>query len=579
MLSMRAWVDFAAAMGKLGRTDLETKYNGYATTKMAALRASGNWYSTFGLHAGAEAATTGLLNATEQKAIFEKEFLDRVNRLSLDPFCQLFVIQAMGKMKKHDDAMSSIRDLWGGILNLGGTTPWECYRPSWNKVIGINDPPPNTQSGVTSLAHPWGVGPVKWLNEEVLGIKPTTPGFKTYDIVPHLGRTLTSVQGKTPIPNGEISASFNTSTGICKVTAPAGTVGRIGIPKVEKTITSIAINGANAWDGAYHSVSGVGGASQDSDFVYFTDVQPGTYNFATAYTGMTPAYNEPAEIYPARFIKLDSTTSGNWGNVYGKEGYVLCNYNGGGVDKKSLPSYISSVTYFRAFGGKTESPDPASWASPTNDTRALAPDSTNGGGRNARALINYQPTFTFTVNTTGTREYQVALYFVDWNRKGQRQAVEMLDAVTSKLVAPVKVVDNYSGGKYLVLAYNKSAKFRIDHILGDSIQLSGIFFDPAPPVGTKKDLGLVDPLAPVLSITARKASLSFRVTSPLARVEATVFDLNGRIVARLLKKNFAEGFHRLDLAMPHLTSGDYTLQLKVGKKSGVNKNFSTVGLN
>ncbi len=452
------------------------------------------------------------------------------------------------------------------------------YRPSWNKVIGINDPIPNTQSGVTSLAHPWGAGPVKWLSEEVLGIKPTTPGFKTYDVLPHLGRTLTSVQGKTPIPNGEISASFNTSTGLCKVIAPPGTVGRIGIPKVEKSITSITINGSSAWDGAYHAVAGVGGASQDSDFVYFTGVQPGTYSFATAYTGTTPAYDEPAETYPARFIKLDSSTSGNWGNVYGKEGYVLCNYNGSGNDKKSLPSYISSVTYFRAFGGTTESPDPASWASPTNDTRALAPDSTNGTGRSARALINNQPTFTFTVHATGTREYQVALYFVDWNNKSRRQAVEMLDAVSLKLIAPVKVVDGYSGGKYLVFAYNKSATFRIDHILGDSISVSGIFFDPAPPVGARKGLGWVDPLAPALSISARKATASFRVTEPFTQVEATVFDLNGRIVARLLKKNYSEGYHRVDLSMPHLTTGDYTLQLKVGKSTIVNKNFSTAGL-
>jgi len=39
---------------------------------------------------------------------------------------------------------------------------------------------------------------------------------------------------------------------------------------------------------------------------------------------------------------------------------------------------------------------------------------------------------------------------------------------------------NFSGGAYLVYTYNKSAKFRIDHVRGDNAVLSGIFFDPAP---------------------------------------------------------------------------------------------------
>ena len=485
MLSIRVWKDFAAAMGACGRADLQARYSGYAEAKIAALRNNRAWYSEFGLHALAEVAASGLLNSAERKTIVEKEFLDRVNRLSLDPFCQLFIIQAMARMNQYDDAFSSIRDLWGGVIKLGGTAPWECYRPSWNIGIGVTDPVPNSQSGITSLCHPWGAGPVKWLNEEVLGIKPTTPGFRTYDILPHLGRSLTSVSGKTPTPHGEISASFNVSTGICKVTAPAGTVGRIGIPKVEKTITAISINGTVAWDGTGHPVTGIGSASQDSEFVYFTAVQPGIYTMVVSYRGNTPVYHEPPETYAAQFIKLDSTTSGNWGGVYGKDGYVLCNYNGGGVDKNSLPPYVSSVTYFRAFGGSAQdphrlAPDPVSWASPTSDTRALAPDSTNGTPRNAACVSNSDQTMTLTIGVEGTRDYQVALYFVDWDNQGRREAVEMMDATTLKLVAPVKIVDTFAGGKYLVYTYNKSAKFRFNKIRGETVTLSGIFFDPKP---------------------------------------------------------------------------------------------------
>jgi len=478
MLSIRMWRDFAAAMGAYGRADLQAKYNGYAEAKMAELRKNRDWHSQFGLHALAEVAASGLLNGVERKAIAEKEFLDRVTRLSFDPFCQLFIIQAMARINLYDEAFSSIRDVWGGIIKLGGTTPWECYRPSWNIGVGVCDPVPNSQSGITSLCHPWGAGPVKWLNEEVLGIKPTTPGFKTFDVVPHLGRSLTRVAGKTPTPHGEISASFDVNTGKCKVTAPAGTVGRIGVPKVEKTISAIAVNGTKAWDGVYHAVTGIGSASQDSEFVYFSSVQPGTYSIEVSYSGNTPEYNEPPEKYAAQSLKQDKTTGGDWGGVYGKDGHVLCNYNGEGRDEKVLPPYVKSVEYYRAFP-KSGLPDPQMWAAETADKRALAPDKHNGSGRKAAGYSNSDQTMSVTIAIDGEREYQVALYFVDWDRNGCRQAVEMMDAGTLNQVAPVKIVDDFSGGAYLVYQYNKSAKFRINKVRGSLLTLSGIFFDPA----------------------------------------------------------------------------------------------------
>ncbi len=474
MLSVRAWQSFAAAMAAYGRTDLQAKYSGYANAKMAGLRQNSAWYQSYGLHACADAANTGLLSVAEKNAIFAQEFTDRINRVSYSAFNQYFVIQAFAAMDKYDDALSSINDLWGGEINYGGTTFFEVSHPSWDAAIGVNDPVPNAQCGFTSLCHPWSAGVVKWLSEEALGIKPIAPGFSTYQILPHLGRTLTYVSGQTPTPFGSIQGSFNVSNGLCAVSSPAGTIGTVGVPKVEKSINSITINGTLAWDGAFHSVAGIGGASEDSEFVYFSGVQPGTYSIAVSYGGATPAYAEPPELYGGTFVKVDSTTSGNWGGVYGKDGYILCNYNGNGNDAKSLPSYISSVTY--------NVPHNAVWASGTNDARALATNSSNQGTRNATCYYTDQsstPTMTFTINSAGSQNYQVALYFVDWDNKGRRLGVEMFDAASLNLIAPVVVITNFYGGNYLVYSCNKSAKFRIDHVRGDNAVLSGIFFDPA----------------------------------------------------------------------------------------------------
>jgi len=480
MLSIRAWKEFSATMASIGRKDLQDKYEQHATEKITGLKKNTNWYQDFGLHAGADAINTHLLDAKEQKVIYEKNFTDKINRISYSPFNQYFVIQAFARMNKYDDALSSIHDLWGGQIKYGGTTFFEDYRPSWNQAVSKNAAIPNNQCGFTSLCHPWGAGVTKWLSEEILGIKPTSPGFATFDILPHPGRTLTWVSGKTPTPKGDISANFNISSGLTTVTTPAGTIGRIGIPKAEKNISSIKVNGVLVWNGRYHPISSIRGASQDAQFVYLKDVQPGKYQIVTTYKGNTPGYSEIKETYDARFIGMDSTTSGNWGKVYGRDGYVLCNYSGNGKDKQSLPAYVSAINYYKVKGNNL--PLNIVWEANTNDPRALSADSANNQPRTAACLyamdadqIGY--TFTTTIDIKGTKAYKVSLYFLDWDHKGRKIAVEMFDAASSKLIAPVKIVENCTGGAYLTFSYNKSAKFRINIVRGDNAVLSGIFFD------------------------------------------------------------------------------------------------------
>lgn len=74
--------------------------------------------------------------------------------------------------------------------------------------------------------------------------------------------------------------------------------------------------------------------------------------------------------------------------------------------------------------------------------------------------------------------YRLAMYFVDWDRKGRRVAVEVFDLDTRKLVAPEQLVDDFTGGAYLVFACEGSLRLRIAHIRGDNAVLSGLFFDP-----------------------------------------------------------------------------------------------------
>ena len=460
LLSIQAWKDFSEVLRDLGETELADKYQGYADEKTAELQSDPKWYQKYGIHAFSDAVNADVLPEEAEAQIAETYFTDRINRLSYSPFNQYFILQAMGETGRYDDAISSILDLWGGQIEYGGTTFFETYRPQWNAELDQNGPVPNNQAGYTSLAHPWSAGVLPWMNEEILGIHATQPGFTTFEVTPHLGRQLTRVSGSTMTPYGKIEVSFDTNTGDCSVIVPEGTTAKIGIPKVEKEITSISMNGA------LQEIK-----QQDETFVYF-EVSGGNYQFKVNYEGTTPTYTAPAYKYDAEILGTDTTTQGNWGGVYGSEGYVLCAYNGG--DVRVLPDYVEDIQYTKASSTQ--------WATDTTDVRALASNRLNLENRNLGALYTNDPiacqqTFTVDIQLKEQREYTVALYFVDWDSDNTRQlAIEMFDGDTLNMVAPVKVVKDYSDGAYVIYQYDKSARFRIDQMRGANATLSGIFF-------------------------------------------------------------------------------------------------------
>ncbi|MSR63987.1 MAG: hypothetical protein EXS08_16305 [Planctomycetes bacterium] len=479
MLAIRTWREFADAMEHIGRSDLRERYAGHARTRLAELSQKSGWYSSFGVHAAADALNTGLLDQETRDALYTKELSDRVNRLSLSPFNEYFILQALARLGKWDDALWTVRDMWGGMLEYGGTTTFEVYRPSWNRIIAANDAVPNAQCGIVSLCHPWGAGVVPWLSEQVLGIVPTAPGFTTYDIRPHLGSTLTRVCGSTPTPAGEIRASFDLDTGAAQVHAPLGTLGRLCVPKAGRAITRISINGELAFDGQFHALRGIAGASEDPEFVNFDGLEPGEYSIATVYRGRVAAAAPPPELYAARLLKQDTTTGGDWGGVYGRDGFVLCSYRPDGTDQQSLPSYVSSLDFFRAFP-KAGRPDSTIWAASTADHRALASDAANSTPRTAACTSNNDQTMSVAIRVMDSGKHRIALYFVDWEKRGSRSAVELFDADTLRMLAPVSLVRGHAGGVYLVYECEGPVKFRFNKVRGELVTLSGIFFDPVP---------------------------------------------------------------------------------------------------
>lgn len=78
--------------------------------------------------------------------------------------------------------------------------------------IGPNGSP--YEDGFTSMAHGWSTGIVPLMSNYVLGVRPTSPGFKTWEICPIVdGGDLTWARGQIGTPHGPIRVSWSKKDG------------------------------------------------------------------------------------------------------------------------------------------------------------------------------------------------------------------------------------------------------------------------------------------------------------------------------------------------------------------------------
>lgn len=135
-------------------------------------------------------------------------------------FLGYYTLSAIAKSGDYDGAIEAMKQYWGGMLEMGATTFWEDFNIDWMENSGrIDEPVPEGKRDIHgdfgaycylgfrhSLCHGWASGPVPYLAQTVLGVKVTSPGTRSIDIVPHLG-SLEYVNGSYPTPHGYICIS------------------------------------------------------------------------------------------------------------------------------------------------------------------------------------------------------------------------------------------------------------------------------------------------------------------------------------------------------------------------------------
>ncbi len=462
-LSIQAWQEFSELMKWYGKGNLSKKYAQYVEEKVNELRGKENWPNILGIHASSNIINAGVLKPEEGSAIWKNNYTDRLQRLSYSPFNQFFIIQAMAKMGKDAEALTTIDDCWGGQLRYGGTSFFEVYRPSWNQELGTNGAPINNQCGYTSLCHPWSAGVTKWLSEEVLGVTPAIPGFKSFNIKPHLNGKLNWVKGTVPTPHGTIEVSCNTKVGEMKLFIPPNTSANVAIPKNSHNYSILYIN-ENMMEPK----------NADKDFIYLGKLEPGHYSIRFNPVEKDSIAQAGPLKYEYNLALEDNGTQGNWKSKYGQKGYMLFNYNGVNEHLKKLPGFIKSID-LRLNGN-------LHLENVKDDKRALVPVQNSKNKRNFGEIITRDPipclqTMTIDIVCRKRQPYQVSLYMVDFEKEGRRSAIEVFDLNNKALLMPVKLIREYQNGKYIVFNADRSIRIRVNQVRGSNASLSALFID------------------------------------------------------------------------------------------------------
>lgn len=133
-------------------------------------------------------------------------------------FYGYYMLEALAKAGRYEEAIDIISQYWGGMLDLGATTFWEDFDLEWTKNAGrIDDFVKPGQKDIHgdfgaycypgfrhSFCHGWASGPTAWLSQYVLGVTPLEAGCRKVRIEPHLGK-LQWVEGTYPTPQGVIT--------------------------------------------------------------------------------------------------------------------------------------------------------------------------------------------------------------------------------------------------------------------------------------------------------------------------------------------------------------------------------------
>jgi hypothetical protein len=184
-----------------------------------------------------------------------------------------------------------------------------------------------------------------------------------------------------------------------------------------------------------------------------------------------------AEYGACELIGMDINTRGNWGGVYGNDGYQICD------GRTALPAYVKELILSKnfVFTWGSENGGGDYWDHPNTagiDGYKLGASAVyDGGNISDRIAAGYIDNDKLTVDVNvGNNTKIVSLYALDWGNDGRDMDITVYDD-NGNILVPNFAFGNYADGVYV--SFKVTGKVKIDMIktAAGNISLSGIFFD------------------------------------------------------------------------------------------------------
>lgn len=246
-ISYRSYRDMAAIATALGKSADAADF----TVKADRLQAAMNdrlWDAAKGAyHDGLNADGTAVNHYAIQASVFATAFgvpdadraaqaaeYIRTRGMVCNVFCAAFVLESLYNGDRADVAQTMLTNTglrsWMNMINKGAGATME----AWDASL----------KGNLTYSHPWAASPAYNVPQGMFGIKPTTPGYSTFDVRPQ-PEAVSWAHVTLPTLHGRIGVAYDTVGDRTDVGVfiPGNTVARVSVPGAAEGETTVYVDG------------------------------------------------------------------------------------------------------------------------------------------------------------------------------------------------------------------------------------------------------------------------------------------------------------------------------------------------
>lgn len=155
-------------------------------------------------HANIFAVCFDIATPQQQKSILNRVLLNSQIPEITTPYFKFFELDTLCKLGCLDEVLKRMKAYWGGMLERGAVTFWEEFNPNQGtqEQYAMYDDPFGK-----SLCHAWGASPIYLLGKYFLGVRPTSPGYATYEVKP-VTRFFKELHCQVPVKDGVVQITY-----------------------------------------------------------------------------------------------------------------------------------------------------------------------------------------------------------------------------------------------------------------------------------------------------------------------------------------------------------------------------------